>query len=504
MAKGLKDSNHIELKEKFGDAVNKLEQHLRLKYPAGEEEFNTPTAKEGGRTAGYIAKRSNDKQHAYMVKTAEAKAVDVEVDGRGALDRVDLSNELLTGGLYKALLYDRAPEIQAVQLEEKGKIALTSRFFDNYQSFYDFRDELYAASAGTTPTKDQLPKGFEKVMAACMFLGEYDGHGNNIGVVEKEGKNIFVKIDHGRSGVVTYKDAQDAIIKFAQIYESRGYADEQYITMDMGKFKDALQQMTKISDREIEHFVTRQLDELKKQGFDVRDTNRDISATIAEFTREDVVNQQGTYINKDYKIETKTKFESTKEFEDYYTGLIKNQREIMKQVVLNLEIVNEVYPKLSKVEENKWLIELANKELPIICAIKNDRKIKGQDPVKWAQENGVRIENKDPIIWAKENNVRIKLQDPLVYAITNKIKIENTDPIVWAIENNIKIKGQHPLELAKTMGLKIEGEPPAIWEKKNIERFTSKMQAKLEKQGSPNAVTIALKICHRYKGSLAV
>ncbi|MDG7056792.1 MAG: hypothetical protein LKM43_01400 [Wolbachia endosymbiont of Penenirmus auritus] len=119
------------------------------------------------------------------------------------LNVADFIREYIAGDLYKLFLYDRAPVIELVisnnlpekrftdgsdkfkecieQEKNQGQLHLRSKFLDKFTTLMDLKEkgENY-----------QDAKGFEKILAAQMLLGEADiMQPENFGVIEKEYEN---------------------------------------------------------------------------------------------------------------------------------------------------------------------------------------------------------------------------------------------------------------------------------------------------------------------------
>ncbi|VVC35270.1 Hypothetical protein CINCED_3A019750, partial [Cinara cedri] len=138
------------------------------------------------------------------------------------LNIADFIREYVAGDLYKLFLYDRAPIVELVtnndlpkerfangndqfkerieQEKNQGQLHLRSKFLDKFTTLMDLKEK---------GKNYQDAKGFEKILAAQILLGEADIiQPENFGVIEKEYENakgekvkekLWAKIDHGRS-----------------------------------------------------------------------------------------------------------------------------------------------------------------------------------------------------------------------------------------------------------------------------------------------------------------
>lgn len=114
----------------------------------------------------------------------------------------DFIREYIAGGLYPLFLQDRAPVIELVKETERAEVSkdrlvseehlyLRSKFLPEFETFYSLKKKRDDCSD---------VEGLEKLLAVSLILGESDvGNSENLGVIKKEGKRVFAKIDHGRS-----------------------------------------------------------------------------------------------------------------------------------------------------------------------------------------------------------------------------------------------------------------------------------------------------------------
>jgi hypothetical protein len=278
-----------------------LEKHLKNNAIRKSEEFVKAGNKPGGMSAGYVGKDGEHKE--FLIKTAMKKP---RAFSREEDDLIDLTTEYIYGKIYKRFLYDRAPTIGLVTLgselvkdettkivslakdSQQTQVALRSKFFDNFQTLSEFSGLTDWRNGELNKDALQLQQleGFEKVIAASVFCGEIDYHASNLGVVKGEnGDNIVVKIDHGKSGVFTDPEfnVDNIILSMQGKFSKFKYWN---INFDAGKFNEAIKEMVKISDQEIENLVLRGLSELHKLGVDLTKAHLPDFATELKKQRE--------------------------------------------------------------------------------------------------------------------------------------------------------------------------------------------------------------------------
>jgi len=445
----------------FKERTAILRQHFLKKQPAKASDFTHQGEKTEGINTGYQAIRELDNHHSYMVKTTLKSHDILEVDSRS-----DLINEALTGSFYARLLPGRAPEIQLVELQDNNSIGLSSRFFDNYQSFKDYK--------ASNPDSSH-PQGFEGVMAVCLWMGEGDFHDGNLGVVKKDNENIFVKIDHGRSGTMQFENGIDAIQKFTMFFQAKGYTDPTALnsySINPSKFKEALIQMNQITDNEIENLAQQRIYQLQQHGIDFR--NLDRTTAVSQLNEQIRKSQWAITVKgkENFKVNTKTHFSNAAEFEEHFIMQIKKQKQAMIEVTDILSLAESLAIKLEasstkSADEKKWLenfrsnkadwlIELANNSGPVIeHAIEQEGKIGKKDALLYAIENKINIKGLNAIDYAIDNAINIEGKSPIDFAIKHKLEIHETDPIKYAIDHKIKIDGQDPRKYASEHKLKV-------------------------------------------------
>lgn len=257
-----------------------LEKFYRSKSALPRYQLEDLTQERGpksGITEGYLASDSTD-NHVYMVKTGSAKD----------RERVLFLNEYLCAGAYQRVLYNRAPDVELVEdsaekhaLEfkhsedffsdpEKTKLYLRSKFLNNFEPISQLEYQAYKTNDFRAIKNI---KGFAKVLAACLWLGEIDGHADNLGIIKHEVETfngsyeverIAVKIDHGMSGHFN-RDEKEIRVELSSLFsqgkkenwQKPGPRPGTYTLIDckVSELIYALEQITKISDSEIENLI---------------------------------------------------------------------------------------------------------------------------------------------------------------------------------------------------------------------------------------------------------
>lgn len=165
-------------------------------------------------------------------------------------------NEYIYGDIYKKLLFNRTPDvqlvvddadilnqgvyvvradgektprdIQSIQASSVAKnIVITSRELSDFREIQDVNvNEI---------------KGFEKVLAACLILGENDYHTGNIGLINigttEEPNYVAAKIDHGYSGSLKYDTLDDMMNDMVVRFRDNNYDKHQSIKLDAKELK---------------------------------------------------------------------------------------------------------------------------------------------------------------------------------------------------------------------------------------------------------------------------
>jgi hypothetical protein len=461
-----------EQKKKKGKAPRiNLDEHRHLQTalkdqlsaPIDEYRVGGEGKKASGVSSGFVG--TTKEKADYMLKPGNLDRVTDLRRGNATAyaDKRDAMQEYIAAGIYKRILYDRTPTIgladvsNSTNAEDKGKLFIKSKFFEGFQSLNTVRKN---------PSKDL--EGFEKVMAACMFAGEIDYHGENLGVVD----NKVVKIDHGRSGMDLFPNEASLRASLARNINLFGYGN---IPLKMGALRASVNEIAKISEDEIAQIVASRIDALKKSGFTLE----------KEIICYDGSNQKVIHTINSYQ-----------DLEKFYVKYYKQQKQTLIDFGESLDIVSKIEystdpAKQEQWQNGQWLQDIMGHNPlkwaafngrkiegkdAVVWAIENDKKFSGQDPLEWAAINGCNIEGKDAVSWAIEHDKKILDQDPsdwakkndyraeerdiISCAIKNKTRIIGEDPISWAIRRNKKVLGQDPIEWAIQNNYIIEGEDP--------------------------------------------
>ena len=289
-------------------------------------------------------------------------------------------------------------------------------------------------------TLSQNIEGFEKVLAACLFMGEEDFHGENLGVAE----NKVVKIDHGRSAMRIFVDEESLRKKLTESIADLSYED---MKINPTILKQHIDEITSIGLEELSHLIGSRIDNLKKEGFKLEDQ---------------VYYYQGT------KMITKN-INSYSELENFYIEKFTHQQEVMRRFTETLNVISQIEYSHTPEIQNQWMngkwLKDINGGTPILWAINNNKTISGDDPIIWAINNNKTISGDKPIRWAVIQEKNIDHQVPLVWAKNNDMKIDNLSPIEFAkqiiekygennpdIETNIKNQLK---QIQKDLGIKI-------------------------------------------------
>ena len=459
-----------------------LQKHLRIRNPRPIEEFSATAVKPDGMTAGYVAS-SADQNTQYLIKYAPISPTAPPADAPDAvhlqynkdcMNRLDLMTELITSNVWNLLLYNRAPNIGVVvgqpQLDDQGislsrttsssdptifipevgssstddegvlsrvtsaaislsetasqkddVVSLRSEFFKDFQTLSALSGTPQNAKEPeiTNVAKLQNLIGFEKVIAACLFLGETDYHSGNLGVVKGEnGENIVVKIDHGKSG--NYGPRIDTETVSTLINKLCANMTIYYpgMPLDTQKLKESIDQMAQITDEEIARIVDKQIAELQ-------------SITSGKM--------DATEITIPLSLATPNSPTDEVDLSKIKEGFIA-RRKTMQALSKELDVMLKMTPPLNGLLD-------AEGESPIVWAIRQRprRMIDSKDPLTWAIENKHKIDGKDPVAWAIENNHNIGGIRPLAWATTEEgCTIDGKDPLIWIL-NNIKTTAGTPI-----------------------------------------------------------
>ena len=451
-----------------------------------------------GVSQGFIGEKGNAK---YILKSGEIDFNEnIPYNSTSAADKRDLVTEFISSALYERILKDRAPKIGLAEQPDspsKKHIYLKSKFLEGFEDIDTYKNK--------NPGQLEID-GFEKVIAACLFMGEIDYHDQNIGIAKgKDGNSYAVKIDHGRTGLGLVRDQDEESI-MRSFLENRNYFDYSDIAFKANKFKDAVSEISNVSDDEIDHLIENRVDVLKKTGFKLNAEYAGYGVRLGtkvvhggnpsdgEFGIEEGPNDnlilstkgKASIVLESYPdgslfyitdkgetkdlpkdINLKKQFYVTEDkFVDKildFTSSIGFTKDEQKIRYNNLE---KFYTE--KLKARKVIFQEMEKTLDVISKIDGNEKFKKsewineiygkygpkKDPIIYAIEKKLQIKGKDPIVLAVENNKMIEREDlinwavqnqqndVLIYFAKNNIKITDKDPIVWFMENYPDLKQQ--------------------------------------------------------------
>ena len=356
-----------------------LEEHYEDRTTASETSFINPEEKPSGVTTGYKAKKATSPEgSSFLIKIAQKSPNDIpDSTGRPrSWDNISFVNEFIIAPLYKRTLYSRTPVIAGVDFSAADKIALRSKFLDEFQTLSAFtQGELNSIGFDSAKLKDV--EGSEKVFAAILTWGESDAHASNLGVMRtQDGGLVLAKIDHGFSGCKFYTDQGAMLNRLAANYSSYGY--QTTLPLSVSKLKEAVDQITSsFSDEEIEVIIKARIAELKRIGFNIRSLS--------------------LYFDLDDKTQSQ-KCHSLEELEEYYLKHFKENLATMKKLSARLEIISKIdFDPKDSVKESEW---------------KNGRwlqDIKGEDPIAWAKRHNKTIEGFEPDVWLAKQRLLNKI-----------------------------------------------------------------------------------------------
>ena len=365
--------------------------------------------------------------------------------------------EYMVSPLYKRILYDRAPTIGLTK-QEGNKIYLKSKFFEDFETLEDYKKRLPQEANHKIRIN-----GFEKVIAASLFLEEADYHSENIGIVTKnDGEIHAVKIDHGRSAWGNAANESDLMRNFVANRIKLGYEN---IEFNVHEFNKAINEIKNISLEEMETIIQARAISLKNSGFKPNSHYYDTAITSEViFDSEPKTKDQISLKLEDGKIicqvmgkpsisiekssegklicndnkgnQTKITNITGKEFLNL-KALIKRQGQNstadMQAAQNNLvNFASEIgysrnendvrYKKLEqyyvdKFSKQKKIFEELSSTLSIASKIDGGKEFENGGWIQAIYGNeGTR---KDPVVFAMENKLTIETKDPLAYSLEN-------------------------------------------------------------------------------------
>lgn len=420
----------VKTTDKASESVKKLFEDKRI---ATQDEFEASGKKTEGFSSGYQAKRKTDK-HTFMIKKAFKRNEFIDQNDKSknakSQEKIDLATEYVMGPLYQRVLYDRAPVVELVlesgaQKFREGletiqhsvdgqNIYIRSKFFDSFEMLGHYTGNQQAK--GNVMNTDQEAKeniaklvGFEKVITACLFMGENDYHAGNLGVVkslDERGEEHFtaVKIDHGRS-YIRYKNELDIRTMLSLNYKQFKY--QGLMPLNAKEMLDSINSMLEVQDEEIENIVLSRVRDMNKVGFEFTDYQRDRPQTDKRWASETIER-------------------------------IKGNKRALADFGKSLEMITASnLPEQIKGDVMKALGPIGKKDVVLWMRDEN-HKVGDIDPVLWAAKNGMKIEGVDPVLWMSKQGMQIESKDPIKWAIDNKKQIEGKPAAEWVVDDLLK------------------------------------------------------------------
>lgn len=415
-----------------------LEKHLHLtRAIQTTSDSKAHGQKTSGVTTGHI--RKGKKYSEIMMTKVMTKSHGKKK--RFDKDRRDWFMEYITAPLYNRILPGGSPNIELITDQKNPEmIAYRSNFLKKFNEFYN--------------STDNKIKNFEKVMAACMFMGEVDFHQGNIGYITTNQEKIAVKIDHGRSAFKFHKNPSELLYYLQDGLDIYEYSN----SLDLDLFLESVKQINSISKDEIEQLLSPRFYNLAKLEFDFRDIEY---SQYFEHPMYPDLQDLSDYPPNDMK-KAKTNIDKSLVAKKFFLDKFSHQLEVMKGLEERLEILKDI----DGIDKKNWIHKVRHKDHPIKYAIDMKFTIKGKKPLEYAMEHKIKIDGEDPLIYFIKENIHLQGLNPAKYASKNKIKIDGKDPMKCVVDKNVKIDGKDPIIFALDNKLKIDG--------KNVFRFLNK------------------------------
>lgn len=354
-----------------------VEQTIRDRRTAQQEDFTAKGQKEAGVSARYVATEDASGK-TFILKQMYKHASDAPT-AQDKLNRRDGVNELIGSTLYQFLLYDSAPKEELVvpNQENENSLYVRSKFFDNVEQLGTFSG-LQNYDLNPLSPKLKTLEGFERTIAACHILGEIDYHAGNLMVeATPDGRNVVKKIDHGRSFIDFRGDFASMVTQTNENFNQFGYNDaiaHGNMTFSAEEYAKSLKQMTsQLTPEQIDNIVDQKISELKKAGFDPKGIPIDY---------DDASGKTHQFLIQDYDQLSKIMKDN-----------LKHNVESMRDTAEKVEVITKFTGVSEEFQKGGWLEAIANSPQ--------------KDPVLYAAAKGIKIEGKDALIWAHENNYRI-------------------------------------------------------------------------------------------------
>ena len=349
---------------------NIVEDSLRDKVVATEDQYQRKGKKAAGMSAGYVATEKATGE-TFILKQFYIKDSDCRTE-QDVLNREDGVRELVGSIMYQFLLYDNAPKEQLVKSSEvpPKSLYVRSKFFKETEQLSVFAGGspggLFDPSSPECAKLKNI-KGFEKVIASCHMLGELDYHAGNM-MVHKDG--TIGKIDHGKSFTAFYKDFSSMIVSTNDTFKEFGYTSaisNGDLIFDAEKYSASLKQMSsQLSEEQIDAIVDQRIDVLRKAGFDPKGL-----ALQSQFGNDAIQTSQP---------------ETFEDLGRLFKANIKENQNNMQEIAKQVEIIAKFSNVSPAFKQGGWVKAFAEsvEKDPIKYAIKNNIKIDGLDPKDYA------------------------------------------------------------------------------------------------------------------------
>lgn len=377
---------------------NNIEELLRDKNIAKQEEFSPKGPKQAGVSAGYIATEKSSGNIFLLKKFYKSNAsakkgstsilccINSQKLNQAQSDMKDAMQELLASQMYQLLLYDQAPK-EALTMPDKLNsdfLYIRSKFLKNAVTLSEFSGLKDVTCIDPSASCLKQLDGFEKVIAACHMLGDMDYHAANLMVLD--GKTV-AKVDHGRSLMQYHKDFASMV---STTYKSFKRKSKKYdlaiqsgnLRFDIDKYNTALKKMIdQLNEEQIETIIEQKAAELRKLGFNPNDLI--VQASFGS----GIVNSA---VISNYK-----------DLEEFYKENLKKNLQNMKEIAKATNIVAKFSNVSQEFKEGGWLKAFATSTI--------------QDPVLYAHNTNIAIDKKRALEWAIANNYDIKHYDSDIY-----------------------------------------------------------------------------------------
>ena len=472
------------------NTAKQLEGKMRDKGVSTSSEFEDAGKKTAGIAEGKVVKRKGEDQR-YMHKPSPKKLTKNIMNSEAGAHFWDNIRELMAGDMFSLLLYSKAPNIGLVDVDQ-DYFAIRSRYLENAQTFDAYKK-----------TNTATVQGFEKVIAACFYMGDGDFHGENLMVHQRsDGQYEFDKIDHGRALSYTHKNIDD-LFNGAIHFINRMYKDpleSNQVQFNYAVFKNELKSMReRLSPELMDNIIDAKISQLKKIGVEFGEVHeREIQNLKLQMQKHNdridvIIGILEIASPELHSITLPTTFQRIKE-----QNLAKIE-DAVKSAIINNTLVHGVDPikfalyadikidnksALDYALENHRMIdgidpiafcilrELKNhiptkKPQGLITevqkAVSEGKDIYGVHPIKFAIMANVQIHSKPAIEYAAKRGKKIDGFDPIAFAALNDLRIESKHPIEWAVSNNKKIDGKDPILWAYQQKERINGKDPIVW-----------------------------------------